>query len=44
MVNGILASSPITTIFAFIAGIFLFKYKNEFKENTQDFTASLKNN
>ncbi|MGF0040425.1 SLC13 family permease [Peptoniphilaceae bacterium SGI.131] len=39
---GSLPQALITTIFAFIAGIFLFKYKNEFKENTQDFTASLK--
>lgn len=39
---GSLPQALITTVFAFIAGIFLFNYKNEFKENTQDFTASLK--
>lgn len=39
---GSLPQAILTTIFAFIAGMLLFKYKDEFKEKTQDFTASLK--
>lgn len=32
----------LTTIFAFIAGMMLFRYKDEFSEKTEDFTSSLK--
>ncbi|MDD7267704.1 MAG: DASS family sodium-coupled anion symporter [Lachnospiraceae bacterium] len=39
---GSLPQALLTTIFAFIAGIFLFKYKDEFKENADSFTQSLK--
>lgn len=38
---GSVPQAVLTTVFAFIAGLFLFKYKNEFTEKTDDFRRTL---